>query len=146
MEIKKPFLITGSAGFIGFHLSMRLLKEGHLVVGLDNVNEYYDVNLKWARLEQLKDRPRFDYHRLDLADRAGVDSLFASHDFDVVVHLAAQAGVRYSLGNSYVYIDSNLKGFHNILEGCRQRKVRHLVFASSSSVYGANTKMPFFGA
>lgn len=143
MDIEKPILVTGSAGFIGFHLSRRLLKEGHLVVGLDSVNDYYDVNLKWARLEQLKAFPRFDFHRLDLADRAGVESLFGSYDFDIVVHLAAQAGVRYSLRNPHAYIDSNLTGFLHILEGCRPRKVQHLVFASSSSVYGANTRMPF---
>lgn len=136
-------LVTGSAGFIGFHLSNYLLARGDEVVGLDNLNDYYDVSLKQDRLAQLKDQPGFSFYKLDLANRPGIADLFAQHDFDVVVNLAAQAGVRYSLKNPHAYVDSNLVGFVNILEGCRHSKVKHLVFASSSSVYGANTKIPF---
>lgn len=136
-------LVTGAAGFIGFHLCQRLLAKGDTVVGLDNLNSYYDVQLKQDRLAQLKDRPGFRFHLLELSDRAGIAQLFAEQSFEIVVHLAAQAGVRYSLINPQAYIDSNLVGFGNILEGCRHSKVQHLVFASSSSVYGANTRMPF---
>ncbi len=142
MGIKK-ILITGGAGFIGFFLSKRLLVEGVEVVGLDNLNDYYDPELKKARLEQLASIPGFTFAEIDLADRPAVAALFAFHKFDAVVNLAAQAGVRYSLENPHSYVDSNVVGFVNILEGCRHNKVKHLVFASSSSVYGGNTKMPF---
>ncbi|MCG8614813.1 MAG: NAD-dependent epimerase, partial [Desulfobacterales bacterium] len=136
-------LITGAAGFIGSTLGKRLLEEGHAVCGLDNLNDYYDVNLKKARLEKLQAFPEFDFQKLDLADRPGVKALFESRQFDCVVNLAAQAGVRYSIENPASYVDSNLVGFGNILEGCRHTKVKHLVYASSSSVYGLNTQMPF---
>lgn len=138
-----PILVTGTAGFIGFHTAARLLDRGDTVVGLDNLNDYYDPALKDARLAQLQGRPGFSFVRLDLADRGGMADLFAEHRFCAVVHLAAQAGVRYSLINPHAYVDSNITGFLNILEGCRHHPVRHLVFASSSSVYGANTLMPF---
>lgn len=136
-------LITGTAGFVGFHLSMRLLSSGVEVVGIDNLNDYYDVNLKRARLSQLEANAGFIFRKLDLADREGMTSLFSEINFDVVVNLGAQAGVRYSIKNPSAYIDSNLVGFGNVLEGCRHSNVKHLVYASSSSVYGANTKMPF---
>ncbi len=136
-------LVTGSAGFIGFHLAKRLLEQGEEVVGLDNLNEYYDINLKNKRLEQLSSFDNFRFTKLDLVDRAGMEELFANERFDVVVNLAAQAGVRHSIENPHSYIDSNLVGFINVLEGCRHTDVKHLVFASSSSVYGANTTMPF---
>lgn len=136
-------LVTGSAGFIGFHLSQSLLTRGDEVVGLDNLNDYYDVSLKQNRLAQLKDKPGFSFYKLDLGDRPAIANFFTNHNFDVVVNLAAQAGVRYSLTNPHAYVDSNLVGFVNILEGCRHSRVKHLVFASSSSVYGANTKIPF---
>lgn len=136
-------LVTGSAGFIGFHLSKRLLKDGCEVAGLDNLNDYYDVNLKKARLSQLTGQANFSFFETDLSDDAGIERIFQERDFDVVVNLAAQAGVRYSLTNPRAYIDANIVGFTNILECCRHTKVKHLVFASSSSVYGANTKMPF---
>jgi len=136
-------LVTGAAGFIGFHLSKRLLDSGINVIGLDNLNPYYSVKLKEDRLAQLEGRPGFTFVRLDLADRAGMGRLFAANHFDAVVNLAAQAGVRYSLKNPQAYIEANIVGFTNILEGCRHHGVKHLVFASSSSVYGANTKMPF---
>ncbi|MEQ8758037.1 MAG: NAD-dependent epimerase [Coleofasciculus sp. G1-WW12-02] len=136
-------LVTGAAGFIGYHLSQRLLAQGDTVIGLDNLNAYYDVSLKQARLAQLENKPGFRFYKLDLADREGIAQLFAQESFEFVVHLAAQAGVRYSLKNPYVYVDSNLVGFTNILEGCRHSDIKHLVFASSSSVYGANTKVPF---
>ena len=136
-------LITGVAGFIGFHLAKRLLARGDQVLGLDNLNDYYDVTLKEARLAQVKGQPGFRFYKLDLADREGIPRLFKEHEPEVVVNLAAQAGVRYSLHNPHAYIDSNLLGFTNILEGCRHFNIKHLVFASSSSVYGANTKMPF---
>jgi len=136
-------LVTGCAGFIGFHLSRRLIAEGRQVLGLDNLNEYYDVNLKRARLKQLTNAVNFRFVQMDLADRQGVAQLFRDEQFDQVVNLAAQAGVRYSLTNPHAYIDANLVGFTNVLEGCRHHGVQHLVFASSSSVYGANTRMPF---
>jgi UDP-glucuronate 4-epimerase len=137
------FLITGAAGFIGFHVCRRLLKRGDAVVGLDNVNDYYDVRLKQDRLALLEGETDFQFARLDLADRPGMDALFAGGRFDRVIHLAAQAGVRYSLTNPHAYCESNLSGFLNILEGCRHHGVQHLTYASSSSVYGANTTMPF---
>jgi UDP-glucuronate 4-epimerase len=136
-------LVTGAAGFIGFHLNLRLLERGDEVVGFDNLNDYYDVSLKEARLKQLECRAGFSFVRGDLADRDGMARLFAKGKFSKVVHLAAQAGVRYSLINPHAYIDSNISGFMNILEGCRHNGVEHLVYASSSSVYGANTSMPF---
>ncbi|PKN05509.1 MAG: capsular biosynthesis protein CpsI [Deltaproteobacteria bacterium HGW-Deltaproteobacteria-9] len=139
----RNILVTGAAGFIGYHLSKRFLEAGDAVVGLDNLNDYYDVNLKMARLALLKESPSFRFVRMDIADREGMADLFRQEPFELVVHLAAQAGVRYSIINPHTYVDSNLVGFINILEGCRHRKVRHLVFASSSSVYGANTLMPF---
>jgi UDP-glucuronate 4-epimerase len=137
------YLVTGAAGFIGFHLSKRLLGRGDEVVGLDNLNDYYDVRLKEDRLKLLAGQQRFAFKQIELADRDAMASLFQDHGFDIVVNLAAQAGVRYSLENPHAYIDSNLIGFTNILEGCRHHSVRHLAYASSSSVYGANTKMPF---
>jgi UDP-glucuronate 4-epimerase len=136
-------LVTGAAGFIGFHLSKRLLNENHDVIGLDNLNEYYHLQLKKDRLAQLLPSPRFTFVFLDLADRLGMKKFFEEHRPAVVVHLAAQAGVRYSVENPHIYVDSNLVGFINILEGCRHCGAQHLVFASSSSVYGANTRMPF---
>lgn len=139
----RNILVTGAAGFIGYHLSKRFLDAGDAVVGLDNLNDYYDVNLKTARLALLKESPSFRFVRMDIADREGMADLFRKEPFEFVVHLAAQAGVRYSLVNPYAYVDSNVVGFVHILEGCRSRNVRHLVFASSSSVYGANTLMPF---
>jgi len=139
----RNILVTGAAGFIGFHLSRRLLQGGDRVVGLDNLNSYYDVQLKLDRLKQLEGEAGFTFHRMNLEDAARVGELFAGERFDVVVNLAAQAGVRYSLENPRAYIDSNIVGFTNILEGCRHNGVKHLVYASSSSVYGANTKMPF---
>jgi len=139
----RKILVTGAAGFIGFHLSRRLLKEGDTVVGLDNLNDYYDVSLKQARLKLLQENEGFRFIRANLADRNELDSLFAKNGFEIVVNLAAQAGVRYSLKNPYAYLDSNLTGFLNVLEGCRHHPVKHLVFASSSSVYGGNTRMPF---
>ncbi|MGO9108159.1 MAG: NAD-dependent epimerase [Thermoguttaceae bacterium] len=136
-------LLTGAAGFIGFHTTRRLLARGDAVVGLDNVNDYYSVRLKLDRLKQLQADPGFRFVKLDLADREPIAQLFQRERFDVVVNLAAQAGVRYSLENPGVYVNSNLLGFTNILEGCRHSGVKHLVYASSSSVYGANTQMPF---
>lgn len=136
-------LVTGAAGFIGMHVAERLLARGDQVVGLDNLNDYYDVALKEARLARLQGLPGFSFVRLDLADAAGMAALFASEKFDKVVHLAAQAGVRYSLQNPLAYVSSNLAGFAHVLEGCRQNRVAHLVFASSSSVYGGNEKQPF---
>lgn len=136
-------LVTGAAGFIGSHVSHRLLDMGRQVVGLDNLNDYYDPNLKLARLARLQPREGFSFERLDLANSEGLRALFARGSFDGVVHLAAQAGVRYSIQNPDAYAQSNLVGFGNILEGCRHNGVKHLVFASSSSVYGANTSVPF---
>lgn len=136
-------LITGAAGFIGHGLTLRLLAEGRTVVGLDNLNDYYDVQLKRDRLAMLQKYPHFRHAEFDMADRDQIATLFAEEHFDAVVNLAAQAGVRYSLINPHSYVDTNLVGFVNILEGCRHSDVKHLVYASSSSVYGANTKMPF---
>jgi UDP-glucuronate 4-epimerase len=136
-------LVTGVAGFIGYHLAQRLLAEDIEVYGIDNLNDYYDVNLKKARLSLLSPQSKFTFQCLDLADREGIAKLFETQKFDYVVNLAAQAGVRYSLQNPFAYSDSNLSGFVNLLEGCRHSQVKHLVFASSSSVYGANTKIPF---
>jgi UDP-glucuronate 4-epimerase len=151
-------LITGSAGFIGFHTAIRLLNEGYEVVGLDNINDYYDVNLKYGRLKESgiqkesvewgekvssEKYEHYSFYRLKLEDTESINKLFAEYKFDFVIHLAAQAGVRYSLVNPHAYIDSNIKGFLNILEACRHNPVKHLVYASTSSVYGANTKMPF---
>ena len=136
-------LVTGAAGFIGMHLSKRLLERGDEVVGIDNLNDYYDVQLKHDRLKQLEDYDNFTFIKMDMADRDAMDKLFRTHGFNRVMNLAAQAGVRYSLQNPHAYVDSNLVGFVNILEGCRHTNVEHLVYASSSSVYGANTNMPF---
>ena len=142
-DIANKVLVTGAAGFIGYHLCSRLLEDGCEVVGIDNLNDYYDVSLKESRLARLRDRKGFRFIRLDLADRQGMAELFATERFDNVVNLAAQAGVRYSLENPHAYIDSNIVGFVNVLEGCRHNNVKHLVYASSSSVYGANESMPF---
>ena len=135
--------ITGAAGFIGFHLAKRLLDRGDHVVGIDNINDYYDTNLKRDRLKQVVGREGFTHLAIDMSDRGAMEKAFQDYSFDVVVNLAAQAGVRYSLTNPHAYVDTNLVGFVNILEGCRHSGVKHLVFASSSSVYGANTAMPF---
>src|ERR1700751_4688020 len=136
-------LITGAAGFIGFHVAQRLLADGRQVVGVDSINSYYDPKLKEARLDILRNHRGFSFEKLDLADRSASKSLFAQHRFPIVVHLAAQAGVRYSIQNPHAYIDANVEGFINILKGCRHNGCQHLLFASSSSVYGANTKLPF---
>jgi UDP-glucuronate 4-epimerase len=138
-----PILVTGAAGFIGFHVARRLLESGRTVVGVDNLNAYYDPKLKDARRAELATFSNFQFVKLDLAGRAASASLFKEQRFPYVVHLAAQAGVRYSLIDPYAYVDSNLQGFINVLEGCRHNGCRHLLFASSSSVYGANTRMPF---
>jgi len=136
-------LVTGAAGFIGMHVARRLLEEGEDVVGIDNINDYYDVRLKQDRVEQLASHPGFDFVRLDLADRREMEQLFGNGGFRRVVHLAAQPGIRYSLDHPHAYVASNLVGFLNVLEGCRNDDIEHLVYASSSSVYGANTNMPF---
>ena len=136
-------LVTGTAGFIGSHLAHRLLDRGDEVIGVDNVNDYYDVNLKEARLARLLNKAGFTEVRQDVADREAMEAVFREHKPERVVHLAAQAGVRYSLENPHAYVDANLVGFMNILEGCRHNEVKHLVYASSSSVYGANETMPF---
>ena len=136
-------LVTGAAGFIGFYLSKTLLDGGHEIIGLDNLNDYYDVSLKIDRLNLLKPRDNFTFCQLDLAEREGMENLFQDNRFDIVINLAAQAGVRYSWENPHAYINSNIVGFTNILEGCRHSNVKHLVFASSSSVYGENKKIPF---
>jgi UDP-glucuronate 4-epimerase len=136
-------LVTGAAGFIGSTLALRLLERGDTVCGIDNMNDYYDVRLKEARLQRIKDHRHFEFQKLDIIDREAMAELFQKQKFDAVMHLAAQAGVRYSITNPQSYIDSNLVGFGNILEGCRHSGVKHLAFASSSSVYGANTKLPF---
>lgn len=137
------FLVTGAAGFIGFHTARRLLDRGDEVVGLDNLNEYYDVRLKNARLARLGNSPGFSFHKIDLTDRPAMENLFSKHRPEIVIHLAAQAGVRYSLTNPHSYTSANITGFLHVLEGCRHTSVRHLVYASTSSVYGANTHMPF---
>lgn len=137
------YLVTGAAGFIGFFIAKRLLEQGHQVAGLDNLNDYYDPALKKARLAVLKKLPNFTFVKASLEDRAAIEKLFSKEKLDRVIHLAAQAGVRYSLKNPHAYVESNLVGFINILEGCRQHGVKHLVYASSSSIYGGNTKMPF---
>jgi UDP-glucuronate 4-epimerase len=139
----QTILVTGAAGFIGFHVARRLLAEGRDVIGLDNLNTYYDPALKQARLDILRENSRFGFAQTDLADRSSMTSLFAKHRFAAVVHLAAQAGVRYSIDHPHSYADANLEGFVNVLEGCRHHQCRHLVYASSSSVYGANAKLPF---
>jgi UDP-glucuronate 4-epimerase len=136
-------LVTGAAGFIGFHVSQKLLDRGETVIGIDNLNDYYDVTLKSDRIAQLKNQDNFQFQYLDLSDRLGMEQLFAQHQPDRVIHLAAQAGVRYSIQNPHAYIDSNIVGFTHILEGCRHHQVKHLVYASSSSVYGTNRTMPF---
>jgi UDP-glucuronate 4-epimerase len=136
-------LITGAAGFIGFHLTQKAIQLGYAVTGIDNLNDYYDVSLKHARLNILKGLQNFTFREMDLSDRKAIQGLFADHQFSCVINLAAQAGVRYSLINPHAYLESNLHGFLNILEGCRHNKVGHLIYASSSSVYGANKKMPF---
>jgi UDP-glucuronate 4-epimerase len=143
MMSDQAILVTGAAGFIGFHVARRLLAEGCTVVGLDNLNDYYDPALKAARLNILQGEARFSFERTDLSDRAAIEALFARHRFARVVHLAAQAGVRYSIDHPHAYVSANLEGFVNVLEGCRHHGCGHLVYASSSSVYGANTKQPF---
>jgi len=139
----KKILVTGAAGFIGFYLCKSLIEHDSEIVGIDNLNDYYDVNLKLNRLKQLEGKKNFRFLKLDLSDKKAISGLFLKEKFDIVVNLAAQAGVRYSLINPHAYIDSNIVGFLNLLEGCRHNKIKHLVFASSSSVYGANTNMPF---
>ena len=136
-------LITGAAGFIGFHLSKKLCDSGYNVIGIDNLNDYYDVRIKESRLTILKTKPEFSFEQIDLVDNKGLQNLFSKHSFKYVVNLAAQAGVRYSLTHPHAYLESNMRGFLNVLEACRHNKVQHLVYASSSSVYGANRKMPF---
>ena len=136
-------LVTGAAGFIGYHLSEQLLARGDTVIGIDNINDYYDTRLKYARLERLQRLEQFQFYKLDVADQKGITELFAEHEFDRVVHLAAQAGVRYSIDNPMAYVQANLVGFGNILEVCRHQQSAHLVYASSSSVYGANKAQPF---
>ncbi|CAM8189523.1 NAD-dependent epimerase [Morganella morganii] len=136
-------LVTGVAGFIGYHVSQRLLEQGHEVVGADNLNDYYDVNLKQARLDLLLPHPQFQFFKMDLSEKAAVSELFAAQKFERVIHLAAQPGVRYSIQNPMAYIDANILGHMNILEGCRHHNVGHLIYSSSSSVYGLNRKQPF---
>lgn len=143
MAEKQSILVTGAAGFIGFHLSRKLCSMGYAVTGIDNLNDYYEVSLKEARLNILKTTEGFTFHKLDITDKKGIDSLFEKSKFRYVVNLAAQAGVRYSLTNPYAYLESNLHGFLNILEACRHFNIQHLIYASSSSVYGANKTMPF---
>ncbi|MFN3839518.1 MAG: NAD-dependent epimerase [Cyclobacteriaceae bacterium] len=143
MASQKRVLVTGTAGFIGFHLCKRLASEGYAVTGIDNMNAYYDVQLKQSRLDILLKLPGFRFEAIDLCDKENIDRLFSKNQFNYVVNLAAQAGVRYSLINPYAYLESNMHGFLNILEACRHTRVEHVVYASSSSVYGANTKMPF---
>jgi UDP-glucuronate 4-epimerase len=141
--MNRKILVTGAAGFIGFHLCKRLLEQGEDVLGVDSLNDYYDVSLKLDRLKQIEEKRNFTFFKVNIADKGGASSLFSEEKVDIVVNLAAQAGVRYSLVNPRNYIENNVTGFLNILEGCRHQKVSHLVFASSSSVYGANTRMPF---
>lgn len=143
MQSNPSVLVTGAAGFIGFHLSQKLCKQGFDVTGLDNINDYYDIKLKHSRLATLKSDPRFTFHEVELADRKAIAGLFDKNKFDYVVNLAAQAGVRYSIINPYAYLESNVHGFLNVLEACRHHHVKHLLYASSSSVYGANRKLPF---
>jgi UDP-glucuronate 4-epimerase len=143
MVDRNPILVTGVAGFIGYHVALRLLRRGEVVMGIDNLNDYYDVRLKTARLAQLSKLPGFCFERVDVADRAAIVRLFGERGFSEVIHLAAQAGVRHSLAAPHAYAQANLVGFLNVLEGCRQAETRHLVYASSSSVYGANTRTPF---
>jgi UDP-glucuronate 4-epimerase len=143
VDVKKIYLVTGAAGFIGMHLSKKLLELGCEVIGLDNINDYYDISLKHARLDILKKHNKFAFYKLDMADKGSLGSLFDDNSIDVVINLAAQAGVRYSIENPDVYIQSNIVGFLNILENCRRHQVKHLLYASSSSVYGANKKVPF---
>ncbi len=143
MSLNRKIFLTGCAGFIGFHLTNRLLREGYEIIGLDNLNNYYDVSLKESRLAILKDQDGFSFVKASLEDTEAVNEVFAKHKTGTVINLAAQAGVRYSLVNPKAYIDSNIQGFLNILEGCRHNKVEHLIYASSSSVYGANTAIPF---
>ena len=140
---KEKCLITGVAGFIGSHLAIKLLSEGYEVYGIDNLNDYYDPKLKEARLQRIIDNPKFSFFKENIQDKEFMERLFKDNSFDVVVNLAAQAGVRYSLINPYSYVDTNITGFLNVLEGCRHSKVKHLIYASSSSVYGLNTNMPF---
>ena len=139
----QTILVTGAAGFIGFHVARQLLSEGRKVIGLDSLNNYYDPALKQTRLNILRENSGFGFVQADLADRSSIASLFAKRRFEVVVHLAAQAGVRYSIDHPHAYVDANLEGFVNVLEGCRHNECRHLIYASSSSVYGANAKLPF---
>ena len=136
-------LVTGAAGFIGFHTAKQLLEDGHQVIGIDNLNDYYDPRLKTARLDILKGYPAFEFKRMDITDKAEIDQLFQTRGFDRVIHLAAQAGVRYSIENPMAYVETNLVGFANILDACRHAKTPHLIYASSSSVYGLNTRVPF---
>lgn len=143
MSPQRKVLITGAAGFVGFHLSNRLCDLGYLTIGIDNLNDYYDVRLKEDRLKCLFENENFKFHQVDLTNRESLDKIFQHHEFDYVVNLAAQAGVRYSITNPHAYLESNIHGFLNILESCRHHKIKHLVYASSSSVYGANKKMPF---
>ncbi|MFZ0928748.1 MAG: NAD-dependent epimerase [Syntrophobacteraceae bacterium] len=143
MDLQKPVLVTGAAGFIGFHIALKMLEAGWTVKGLDNINDYYDVKLKQDRLSLLLQYPGFKFFKLNLEDHSSIEELFNEYSFDIVVHMAAQAGVRYSLINPRAYIQSNIDGFLNVLECCRYTGVKHLVFASSSSVYGANEKTPF---
>ena len=143
MSSEKLVLVTGAAGFIGFHLSEKLCQLGYTVVGLDNMNDYYEIGLKHSRLELLNTNSNFTFKQIDLTDKKGIDQLFDAYNFPYVINLAAQAGVRYSLLNPYAYLESNLHGFLNILESCRHHKTKHLIYASSSSVYGANKQMPF---
>ena len=141
--MKEPVLVTGAAGFIGMHVAHRLLVEGHDVVGVDDLNAYYDPHLKQARIKNLEAFSKFKFERIDIAERQSITQLFAAHRFPAVVHLAAQAGVRHSLADPHAYVDANITGFLNVLEGCRHAECRHLVYASSSSVYGANSRVPF---
>jgi len=143
MMSDQPILVTGAAGFVGFHVARALLADGRRVLGLDNLNDYYDPALKQSRLDILRAEPRFEFVRIDLADRAAIATLFATHKFADVIHLAAQAGVRHSIDHPHAYVDANLEGFINVLEGCRHNACRHLIYASSSSVYGNNSKLPF---
>ena len=143
MSINKNVLITGAAGFIGFHLTQKVIKQGYSVTGIDNLNDYYDVTLKHSRLNILKKLENFVFRQIDIADAKEINALFSENQFSCVINLAAQAGVRYSLINPHAYLESNLHGFLNVLEACRHNKTGHLIYASSSSVYGANKKMPF---